>query len=82
MLLLIIVNLAFFLAILAYILSSNGFTAKSAAVLFPLIVSGMVIFCIVVVSSSIVFFKKFVLNKKKFVAEIYKECKKNGKHRT
>ena len=77
LLLLIITNLAFFLAILAYILATRGFTPKSAAVLFPLMVSGMVIFSIVVLAAATVFAKKFILNKKKLVAKIFNNPNEN-----
>ena len=60
-----LINFFIFLALLGYIISSQGFSkTRSQALLYPISIVGEVIFTIVVISSSIALSKKFFLNKK------------------
>lgn len=56
-----LVNLSFFLALLAFQIKQGSIIAKNAAVLYPLIISGLVIFGLVMIISLGVLVSKFAL---------------------
>ena len=66
--LLILVNLIFFLALLAYMISSRGFSqTKSRVMLYNISIAGEVFFMLVMVSSVLYFINRFSLNRKSIV---------------